>query len=138
MPEGVGYGSNIVAGAGLELNYVGSHCYAYSGLYLANTTAFTVLEFQTGKGYIVGEMQLNAAVDDDGPTSVNINSANILFNGISVALIRAGVAGDDTTPTSERQKLIIPPLTQVQVIVDSNGTESDRWLSVVFTGRVHK
>jgi len=129
-------GSNAqFVGPGKHLNVTGDHVYAYSGLYAANTTAFEVLSFSTGKGYIVGEMQLNAAVDDDGPTSVNINSANISFNGTSVALIRAGVAGDDTTPTSERQRLVIPPLTAVSVVVDSNGTETDRWLSVVFTGR---
>jgi len=138
MPEGVGYGSNIVAGTGLELNYIGAHCYAYSGLYAANTTAFTVLSFTSGKGYIVGHMQLNGGVQEDSPANSTINTANIQFNGNTVALIRSGTATSDDSPMTVSQRLIVPPFTQVIVIVDSNVTQSDRYVSVVFTGRIHK
>jgi hypothetical protein len=137
MPEGVGYGSNIVVGTGLELNYIGKHCYAYSGKFATNTTAFQVLSFTSGKGYIVGHMQLNGGVDDDNPADSTINTADIQFNGNTVALIRAGTATSDDSPMTVSQRLIIPPFTQVVVIVDSNVTQADRYFSVVFTGRIH-
>ena len=130
--------SDLFAGTGLGIRYVGKdHVYAYSGLYLANTNIQEVLSFTSGSGIIVGDLQLNAAVDDDDPGQVNITSANIYFNGTSIAILRAGVAGDDTTPMSERQRVIIPPFTTVVVNVDNNGTEIDRYLSVILTGRVY-
>jgi len=132
-------GSNAqFLGTGKQLTITGDHVYAYSGLHPSNTTGFEVLNFNTGKGYIIGELQLNAAADDDNPTAVNVNSANILFNGVSVALLRAGTNGGvGYTDPSVTQKLLLPPLTNVSVIVDSNGTETDRYFSVLFIGRLY-
>ena len=62
----------------------GKYCYAYSGLYATNTTAFEVLSFDTKLKYIVGKMQLNGGVDDDNPADSTINTANIQFNGVTV------------------------------------------------------
>ena len=114
----------------------GKYCYAYSGLYATNTTAFEVLSFDTKLKYIVGKMQLNGGVDDDNPADSTINTANIQFNGVTVALIRAGTATSDDSPLSVMQRLVIPPMTTVTVIVDSNVTQADRYFSVVFTGKV--
>jgi len=134
MPEGVGYGPQFTASTGLNLNYIGDHCYAYSGISSTSTTPSEVLSFTSGKGYIVGKMQLNGGVDDDNPAESTINSANILFNGVSVAIISTEISA----PHSVLQRLVIPPLTIVSVIVDSNVTQADRWFSVVFTGRIYK
>ena len=129
--------SQIITGETLQFTDDNKHAYAYSGLYTSNTTAFEVLNFFSGEGYIVGEIQLNSATDDDSPTAVNVNSANILFNGISIALLRAGTNGGvGYTDPSVSQKIIIPPRTTVSVMVDSNGTETDRYISIVFTGKV--
>jgi hypothetical protein len=131
--------SQIITGETLQFTDDNKHAYAYSGLHTSNTTAFEVLNFFSGEGYIVGEIQLNSATDDDFPTAVNVNTANILFNGISIALLRAGTTTAADTPytnPSISQKIIIPPRTTVSVIVDSNGTETDRYISIVFTGKV--
>ena len=119
------------------LSVLGDHCYAYSGLYATDDAGIEVLSFATGKEYIVGHMQLNGGVDDDNPADSTINTGNIQFNGVTVALIRSGTATSDDSPMSVMQRLVIPPLTTVTVTVDSNVTQADRYFSVVFTGRVY-
>ena len=136
MPEGVGYGPNIVAGAGLELNVVGDFAYAYGGLFTASTTQTTELSFQTGSYLLVGTFQLNGPVDDDAPASQSKAMAKLLFNGTPVSLI-ANSAGDQG-PFSIQQNIIIPPYTLVEVEVVSNGNEADRYGSVTITGRIYK
>tara|TARA_Y100000310_G_C19998600_1_gene497414 strand:+ start:36 stop:452 length:417 start_codon:yes stop_codon:yes gene_type:complete len=126
----------IFSGPQLGLSIIGQHCYAYSGLHASNINAFTVLNFTTGKGYIVGTLQLNGSIDDDAPAYRTTNSANIKLNGLSVALIAAGTNSDDS-PTSQTQELILPPFTSVEIIVDSTVTEADRFFSVTFSGRVY-
>jgi len=134
MPEGIGYsGSNVVAGAGLELNYVGSKVYAYSGLYVSSTTSSTKLLFTTGKNIIEGQFQLNMPVDDDAPQSGTVSSANILFNGITIAII-SGSSVDAGSNRTVTQNVILPPFTSVEVIVDSTGNESDQYGSMTFVG----
>ena len=135
------YGSNDQFSAVGGLSVIGAHCYAYSGLYAANTTPVSALNFQTGAFYVVGSVQLNAAVDDDNASLTNICSLNIKFNGISVGLISSG--SDDTdvntksAPKSVLMNIVIPPLTTVEVSIDSTGDQADRYLSGVITGRVY-
>jgi len=129
--------NETITGNALQFTDDNKHAYAYSGLHPSNTVGFEVLNFFSGESYIVGEFQLNAATDDDSPSAVNINNANILFNNVSVALIRAGTNGNvGYTDPSVKQKIIIPPRTNVSVIVDANGTEADRYFSVLFVGNV--
>jgi len=139
MPEGIPYASsNVVAGAGLELNYLGRHCFAYSGKIAASTGPLNALVFTTGSGYIKGEFQLNAAVDISSPTSVRQTTLEVRFNKVTISAIRAGVEADDQTAQSERQKVIIPPYTVVQCIVDSSETTALMDVTVTFRGRVHQ
>jgi len=138
MPEGIPYSSaNVVAGAGLDLNYIGKHAYAYSGTFEGSTSAQTVIDTHSGNGYLVGEFQLNAVVNSTDPAVGNPTLAQILFNETIIAIIKAE-AGTEDTPSSERQKVIIPPYTKVQVIVDSDDNQSSRLGSIVFVGRIHE
>jgi len=137
MPEGVGYGPQNTASVGLELNVIGDHAYAYTGLHASNTTAFTVLSFNSGNYLFVGEFQLNGAIDDDSPADIQQTSALIKFNGIGVALLTAGNGAIDA-PMSALQPLIIPPFTEVTVDFDMDGTSADRYASGSLTGRIYK
>jgi len=139
MPEGVGYsGSNVVAGAGLELNIVGEFAYAYSGLIAQGSPAVTNLDFTTGNYILVGEIQLNASVDDDDPSTGGSSTCMIKFNGVSISLIKAD--GElERAPASQTQAVIIPPYTSVNCAVDTGGSgASDQFTSVSFTGKVYK
>jgi len=138
MPEGVGYASsNVVAGAGLDLNYVADRVFAYSGLHAASTaqSGLQVLSFTTGNKVIVGEMQLNAEVDDDDPTLGGASTLMISINGIKVSLLKAD--GElERAPSSQTQRLVFPPYTVVECILDSGQGGGDHYASVTFVGKV--
>jgi len=137
MPEGVGYpGSNVVAGAGLELNVVGDYAYGYTGLHAANTTGFTVLSFTSGNYLFVGEFQLNGAVNIS-PFAQTQTTAQIKLNGIAISVITTGNVAVDTI-MSNTQPLIIPPYTEVTIEFDMDATEADRFASGSLTGRIYK
>jgi len=137
MPEGVGYsGSNVVAGAGLELNYIGSHCYAYGGAYSASSTAANHLDFTTGNKYILGRLYLNGTIES-GSGSGEITTADIKFNGVTVARLKVDSAEEDQ-PNTSFNDLLIPAYTHVEVEVDSSGTNSGRFSTLVFTGRLYE
>jgi len=137
MPEGVGYGPQNTASTGLGLNVIGSHCYAYSGTFPANVVAATALEFTTGNQYIVGEIQLNAAVNSTNPASGSSTLALIKFNGIIISIIKSEGHVDDM-PNVATQKVIVPPYTQITVSVDSNDDQAAQFATVSFTGKLYK
>jgi len=128
--------SASVASTGLGIRYIGDWAYAYSGLYISVTSENTELDFTSGSGIIVGTVQLNNPVDDDNPSLANVSTANIKFNGISIAII-SGSSTDAGTNRSVIQKVVIPPLTRVIITVVSNGNEADRYGSLILTGRVY-
>jgi len=137
MPEGVGYGPQNTASTGLNLNVIGSHAYAYSGLFAASTDDQTALSFTTGNYYLVGYLQLNGAVDDDNPASTVGTACRVSLNGVGIFIL---VTGDASLRMSKspRQKMIIPPFTEVIAILDSDGTQADQYGAVVITGRIYK
>jgi len=129
--------SASIASVGKGIRYVGNYAYALSGKYPAeDTLPHIVLEFTTGSGVIVAELQFNGFVDDDAPDSRTAGNCIIYFNDITVALITTGDSSRDS-PHSQTTKLIIPPLTLVRVEVDSAGTEADQYATITIFGRVY-
>jgi len=129
MPEGIPYvGTNVIAGTGLELNYLGRHAYAYSGSFNPGGGT-TYLEFTTGAGYIVGTVEINADYAGTGGSNLQVE---IAFNGIDVVVERD--VGNDYVPGDTEFKLIIPPYTNVKVTI--TGTTAPA--NANFTGRVYK
>jgi len=136
MPEGIDYASsNVIAGTGLELNFVQDRVYAYSGLHAALSAETTVLNFQTGNKTIVGIMQLNAPVDDDAPTVGTETTANIYLNGVSIGILKGATGLADNAQGSVRTAIVLPPYTNVEVRLVSDSNESDRYGSMIFTGK---
>ena len=138
MPEGIPYASsNVVAGAGLELNYVGNHVYGYSGGLAASSTAQTALNFTTGNEVIVGEIQYNVPVRflNDGTGKSGVCQINL--NSIVIAQLSGDNASRDA-PTTETMKIIIPPYTVVEINVISAANDVNHLCSVSLVGRIHK
>jgi hypothetical protein len=131
----IGTNSQFTGGQ-LSFSTIGSHIYGFSGTFASSTTAATVLNANTGKGYIVGEFQLNACVATGSPNVGAITGADITFNGVLVARIKADGQAE-TTPASVTQKVVIPPYTAIQVDVDSDQDQVARLGSVTFVGRVY-
>jgi len=120
------------------LEIIGDHAYGYSGLFAGNTSPKTGFDFTSGNYYFVGTFQYNAPVDDDNPSVSNCGTANVKFNGTSIALLRAGDDDNNRTEFSVTMDIIIPPYTEVTVIMDSNDTQADRYFSASFVGRIYR
>jgi len=136
MPEGVGYASsNVVAGAGLDLNYVENRVFAYSGLQAATTAVKTYLEFQTGAKTIVGTLQVNSPVDDDDPTVGVASSSEVLVNGVKIALLKTD-SDKEQMPASNTLDVVLPPYTNFSVTMLDSANQADRYGSMTFTGKV--
>ena len=116
MPEGVGYASsNVVASAGLELNYVEDRVYAYSGTFQSATSAFTMLDFTTGAKTIKGLFAFNGQIRFDSSVSAGGYSGyQVSFNW---------------------EKVVIPPYTNVKVEGVSGEATATELMTVVFTGK---
>jgi len=125
-----------VASPGLSLNYIGSHCFAYSGLFAATISPQTLLAFSSGDGYISAIIQGNAPVDDDTVSGGTVAAFMIIFNDQNISLLKADGTEEDM-PTSVWQKFIIPPFTKVEVTMTANLNEADRYGSVGLAGRVY-
>ena len=124
---------------GLEL--YGDFAAAYSGVLAADAgTAVTVMEFTSGNYLFVGQCQLNAPVDDDdgGASGIAGATCNIQFNGATVALIAVSAVTADRHKALAVQDLIIPPYTEVKVVVTAGATAADKFSTTTLTGRIYR
>jgi len=133
MPEGVGYsGSNVVAGVGKSLNYVGEFAFAYSGFVTspASTDTFTLLEFTTGSGLII------AKADFFYPTYSNDNFRyRILINDEDVVGVEVAHGADANLLNAV--DLVVPAYSTVKFTAASTvGNAVDQ--CATFTGKVYK
>ena len=114
----------IFSGPQLGLTTIGKHCYAYSGNITTTSSAATLLDFTTGKGYIYLKT-LKMTISDQTVSGVDY-SFTVKFNGQII------LKEFYTNPYSGRQPadsdniyLIIPPLTHVTVdFLSSSGDKS--------------
>ncbi len=138
---GGGGAGNVVGGAnpsgtGSNLNYIGDHAHALSGVVQptngANATAF---EFTTGNSYLVGNYTFNINMAD---LSTNTNIGYLMYFDdqlviSSVAHTSASYSpGDIDIPVP----IIIPPFTKVKVeAYTTQGGTVDTFHTI--TGRVY-
>jgi len=135
MPEGIPYaGTNVVAGAGLDLNYVGDRVYAYSGMYQITSSDVKHLEFKTGKQLIIAEFTGIAGALPNTLSSGAVSLFKININGITIATIKTDSDTEDM-PTYATVPLVIPPYTTVEVNVESSAATADMKTSCLITGK---
>jgi hypothetical protein len=129
MPEGVGYGPQNTASVGKNLNVIGNHCYAFSGLVTVQAQQ-TVLEFTTGQFYVKGFLDSFMGEGDTGfhETILNYNGVDVLTD-----FIEHGSGAHNSTRVPIH--IIIPPLTLVRVKLRFN-SETDN-ASAQITGRIY-
>jgi len=132
MPEGIPYvGTNVVAGTGPDLNYLGDHCFAYSGVINASGET-NYLDFTSGGGYILADIQ--ALTDQANGDDFNIK---FYVNGIVVGTAHAFFYSNSTYVVGAAQwQLLIPPYTNIKITIENSGT-ADEW-AVMLIGKVHK
>jgi len=124
-------GSNaIFSGPQKGLTTIDKHCYAYSGRVTVTTSATTLLDFNTGKGYILADIQPTYFTADTGENVFY----EIYINGSEIYASEIG----STTATTPYQdiRILIPPLSRFEV--KGYAASADRILGVTLTGKVYK
>ena len=132
MPEGVGYGPQFTASTGLTLNYIGKHVFAYSGEVEVNNNETNLLDFQSGKDYIVCKIQFCAAHSGSDDYFFRV-----YFNGLVVQKYLYAETVDRGVP-DQPLYLIIPPLTEVKCSAQNITDTSSNAQIVALTGRIHQ
>jgi len=132
MPEGIPYvGTNVIAGTGLELNYLGRHCFAYSGarsIPAAGVAGTTMLNFTTGahviRGYFAWHSEASTTTDE---------FMVVKLNGIITVQSRYSDAYNSSN--DQPLEIIIPPYTNVECLFGNDGGTT---ATFQLTGKVYK
>jgi hypothetical protein len=126
-------GSNaIFTGSQQGLTTIGNHCYAYSGATTITSGSYTnVLNFTTGKGYIIADMQITSdeTANYDLYYKVEINGVNVMtqFNNNSFQTYPYGFS-----PI----RLLIPPKSAV-IVSAQRGSGSDYDIYALIRGEIY-
>jgi len=133
MPEGVGYGPQDTASAGLNLNVIGNHAYAYSGVITDDASSAAnslMLKFTTGNFNFVGYLNFT----DDHVANDN-NYLTMTLNGTTVInlIYRSEPSAHDLNPWT----IMIPPYTEVELNFGSTGVvDGTAWLTGKIYGKI--
>jgi len=119
------------SGTGTSLNYIGDHCYAYSGSITpssAGSAATTALLFTTANNYVMSTINWTCK-----STSATVDQYfEIILNG---EVIFDAQAEDDESATAQSPiELLLPPYTKVEIKVGDPATNP---FTVVLVGRVY-
>ena len=129
----------IFSGPQKGLSIIGDRCYAYSGAVAASDSLQTLLDFNTGKGFIVATLTMTATIRmvSGELGSGYLRGWQLDFNGQTVGLYKADSASSgDNLPTVETE-ILIPPLTNVVLTcVDSAATVNWKGTANI-TGRIY-
>jgi len=133
MPEGIPYAStNVVAGAGLELNYVGKHVYAYSGEITFQNAGTDALVFTTGNNPMVLNMMVMTN-DTDADDFVY----NLTLNEVSIAKARFTAIGmSSLTLPIQLLNIVVPPYTNVKLNFKNQTDDTAHTAYGILTGKV--
>jgi len=127
--------ANSFTGSAEAIEIIGEHAYAYNKL-SASTTSAAAMSFTTGNYYFVGTLQFNMPFNYGSPAdSIGYLQANL--NGSVVSLLTVGNLAPDANEQAT-QELIIPPYTEVEINIKSNGNVADRLSTVTLTGRIYR
>jgi len=124
-------GGSNPAGTGTALNYLGEHAYAYSGSIGVTNTETTLLDFNTGSNYIVGNFEaingFNGSTNDDYLWLLSMDDQAVM------ALNLTSSKDLDSNPLA----IIIPPFTRVIVTCQNVTDTSSHDMGACITGRVY-
>jgi len=136
MPEGVPYASsNVVAGAGLDLNYVGEFVFAYSGTFGSSIAEQTLLDTVSPADIIIGEFQYNQPVNPESLADES-GAIQIKFNGVSISIMKVSEGSGMTG--SVTQKVVIPPYTKIVATCEGSDNQAATLQSFTFVGKRYK
>jgi len=130
-------GSNAqFTSAGKGLTVIGDHCYAYSGTFGLTQDSQTMLEFNTGKRYIIFDTYFTGPTSYSDPNSGREANFQISINGIVIAFAHTDTS-EAYIQESARLRFLVPPLSLVKIEMDGNDTTGSYLSSVLMTGDVY-
>jgi len=138
MPEGVGYGPQSTASAGLTLRIIGDRAYAYSGEIATITGGYTdLLEFTTGSYLVVCDLTICALTYNNDPAAGNRTLMRMEINDEVVMNVQqvtgqAGASGDGVAVIP----LVIPPYSNVTI--SNRAAASSAQVYAIIAGIVYK
>jgi len=123
-------GSNAsFTGLSNSLNYVGDHVYAYNSASFNNVDT-AIVEFTTGKGYIL--IDIYSGVDsydgDDMDVGINLNGVRVMDN-------RSATTGTSGLVSGLHWRIVVPPLTNCTVTMQNKTDTSAYTGYVMISGR---
>ena len=134
-----GFGSGgSFTGPAEALEIIGNHAFAYSGQFQATTSAQTALKFTSGNYYFVGEFHLYGAVDPTNPGgSRSVSSGLLSMNGTNLLSLVGGNSAIDTAMEAFCQ-ILIPPYTEVEVLLEADDNQAAQFQSVSMVGTIYR
>ena len=138
---GVGGAGNPVGGSftgpAEALEIIGDHAYAYSGNFGALDTDQTLLQFQSGNFYFVGQIFVSGPCDPTGLGNGAISAFQLNLNDVLIWNIKIDTTEEDS-PSFAVVPVIIPPYTEVKLTVISILEDSGRVTSSNITGKIFR
>ena len=132
---GAGGAGNVTggnpSGTGTALNYIGNHCYAYSGDISVGGSLTTMLEFTTAEQYIVGTYQIHGLLAQIGANQLQLE---VIMNGESITHTFWDSAQDNLNPFENG--ILIPPYTKVTFQL-AQASSGDKNMQITLMGRVY-
>ena len=121
-----------IASTGKELRYIADYAYASSGKVPCDNSGATILEFISGTGFLLA----NIEIFNWGDVSLNEDMSFLfIVNDQDIAYIRIGSATQFTR--SNPITMLIPPFTKFKASGINEGGSSANNLSVMLSGRVY-
>jgi len=137
MPEGKGYGPQDTASIGKNLNVIGNHAYAFSGVFGTSNSEFEMLNFKTGAFYTVGRFTCNGAARIDLVDVGAIAVFQLKLNGIIVLQCKVDT-NDKDSPSQTFMEVVLPPYTEVILSATASENTDTEKMSVSYTGKIYK
>ena len=124
---------DTVTSKALQFTNDNKHAYAFNSA-PSSTTPSILFKFTTNSEYHVGIIQANMGLTIDAAAD-SATYLKIKFNNEIVSMLVAGLTGTDSQTTA-KQNIIIPPHTDVEIEIYSNGDNATRIQTVSYAGKV--
>ena len=131
-----GFGSGgPFTGPAEALEYMGDHCYAYSGRIATDHNPSTCLEFTTGNYYSVVDLQFMWLTSTDEYTGDDALML-VYLNGASVGGM---LGGSSHNLGRENTAFVISPYTDVKVTAENaSGNTNEHYMWIMLTGEIYR
>jgi len=126
-------GSNAqFTGTGKGLTMIGEHCYSFSGSVDVDDNETELLNFNTGKDYIIAKVQYGLKHDTTNNLIFGITINGLLVTGYAIT----GGVGD--SQLSNYISILIPPLSEVISHAQNASSSSTIPIMCWLNGKIYK